>query len=217
MMKRFMSRQGVQRVVGDQCQYGLQSTDGKGTALARKRIGFLTNAVCVAQRLSRRCPNRPGYQVHRHVVLDNGRPKAAQVYPDKLCKEICLGIQEQVQKDREGQFLSANIVTDGNECSKKLMKVANELKERRQTVEEEEGLMEEAWDDVSGDALDPNEVKKARKVETECVNKLQLYSKVFAKEAYEYTGKAPISVRRIDINTCDVPIRAGMFHPIMLT
>ena len=32
---------------------------------------------------------------------------------------------------------------------------------------------------------------------------MQLYSKVFVKDAYEYTGKAPISVRRFDMHKGD--------------
>ena len=39
MMKKLVSRQGVQRVVGDQCQFGLKSKDEEGIALARKRKG----------------------------------------------------------------------------------------------------------------------------------------------------------------------------------
>ena len=158
---------------------------------------------CVAQRLNRRCPNKPNHQVHRHVVLEDGRKKATQIYPNKLCREICGGIQEQIQKDREGQFLLANTITDGNECSKKLMKVADELKETCQTMEEEEDSTEETWDDVSGNALNPKEMKKARKEEIAYVNKMQLYNKAPIKETYEYTGKAPISVRWIDINKSD--------------
>ena len=161
LMKKLMSRHGVQRVVGDQCQYGLKSRDELGEAPARKIIGFLTNAVCIARRLSKRCESKPGYQVHRHVVLTNGRPKAAQVYPDKLCKETCRGIQEQMQKDKMGQYLLANIQMEPNTTSKELMKEDRTIKERYQIVEEDgENEYLEAWDDVSGAALNPQEVKK---------------------------------------------------------
>ena len=43
------------------------------------------------------------------------------------------------------------------------MEVANELKEKCQTIEEEEDYIEEAWGDVSGYALIPKEVKKTRR------------------------------------------------------
>lgn len=204
MMKRLMDKCGVQRVVGDQCQYGLKSKDEWGEAPARKRTGFLTNAVCIAKRLSRRCPNKIGYQVHRHVVLTNERPKAAQVYPDKFCKEICLGIQEQIQRDRNGQSLLANIQVDPNTTAKSLVDEARELKTRYLKIEEdnEEECME-AWDDESGAALDPREVQRARREGIEYVRKMNLYTKVSTKEAYQATGKSPISVRWIDINKGD--------------
>ena len=204
MMQRRMNREGVQRVVGDQCQYGLKSTDEIGTAPARKRTRSLTNAVCIARRLSRRCLNKPDYQAHRHVALTNGRPRAAQVCPDKFCREICRGIHEQVQRDRDGQYLLAEIAVCEHDCFKQIMKTANELKKKCQTVEEEEeDPNEEAWDDVSGNALDPKEVRRARKEEIEYVHKMGLCIKVPVKEAYEHNGKAPISVRWIDINKGD--------------
>ena len=68
-MKNLMRRQWVQRVVGDQCQFGLKPRDEEGIAPARKRTGFLINAVCIAKGLDKTCPNINTYQVHRHVVL----------------------------------------------------------------------------------------------------------------------------------------------------
>ena len=47
MLTKFMSREGVQRVVGDQCQDGLKSTDGLDTAPARKRNGWFIDVVCL--------------------------------------------------------------------------------------------------------------------------------------------------------------------------
>ena len=37
--------------------------------------------------------------MHRHITLVNGRAKAAEVYPDKLCKEIVKGLVEQMEAD----------------------------------------------------------------------------------------------------------------------
>ena len=196
MMRKLTRRQGVQRVVGNQCQFGIKSKDKGGVAPAWKRTSFLTNSVCIAKRLNTSCPNTRECQVHRHVVLTNGRARAAQVYPDKGCREICLGIQEQIQRDRQGQYLLAHIESEHDNTSKELMKEAGKLKERYQTVEEEDDIDdEEAWDDVSGAPLDPKEVKRARRQEIEYVRKMNLYEKVPMSEAYQQTGKAPISVR----------------------
>ena len=150
LMRRLMGRNGVQRVVGDQCQYGLKSRDRFGEAPARKRTRFLTIAVCIAKRLQKRCPNKSGHQVHRPVVLTHGRPTAAQVYPDKLCKEICLGIQEQIQRDRSGQYLLANVQIGDDKTPNSMMKEADKLKERYRTIEEDDrSEYLEFWDDVS--------------------------------------------------------------------
>ena len=128
----------------------------------------------------------------------------AQIYPDKLCRQICRGIQEQVQRYRDGQFRLANISTTGDETNKRLVRVTKELQDKCQTVEEDdEEMLGEAWDDVSGASLDPKEVKGARKEEIDYVHKMGLYTKVPIQEAYEQTGNGPISVRRIDINKGD--------------
>ena len=78
------------------------------------------------------------------------------------------------------------------------------MRSKYPTVEEDNGKeMEQAWDDVSGASLDPSAVRKARAEEIEYVRKMQLYTKVPIEECYRKTGKAPISVRWIDINKGD--------------
>ena len=98
------NKEGVLRVNGDQCMYGLKSNDGIREGPARKGIGFMTTPVCIAQRLQRRCPNRKGEHAHRHMTLENGRTRVAQAYPPGLCKLICEGLQEQITIDARGHF-----------------------------------------------------------------------------------------------------------------
>ena len=61
----------------------------------------------------------------------------------------------------------------------------------------------EAWDDVSGKALDPEKVREARKEELGYFHRYEVYEKVPTRECWERTGKAPIGVRWIDINKGD--------------
>ena len=75
-----LGKQGVIYVTADQCQYNLLSRDNQGEGLVKKATGFMTNAPCIAMQLQRRCPNKPGRIHHRHVTLEGGRTKAAQVY-----------------------------------------------------------------------------------------------------------------------------------------
>ena len=80
-----------------------------------------------------------------------------------------------------------------------MMKEADKLRKRYKIVEE----YEEAWDDVSGAPLSPTEVRRASQEEIEYVHHMKCYDKVPTNEAYQQTGKGPISVRWIDINKGD--------------
>ena len=60
-----------------------------------------------------------------------------------------------------------------------------------------------AWDDVSGAALVPVKVRAARAEEVSYVREMNLYTKVPVAECYATIGKAPSTVRWIDINKRD--------------
>ena len=61
----------------------------------------------------------------------------------------------------------------------------------------------EAYDDLIGDALDPELMKKARKEEIIYFKKMGVYDKVEVEECYKVTGKAPIAVHWVDVNKGD--------------
>ena len=109
-----LKKQGVVRVTGDQCMYGLKSHDGCREGPAQKRTGFLINSPCIAKKLELRCPNTRANRIHDHVVLINGRAKAAKFYPFALCRAVCDGIIEQIEVDRKGQFIIASVKVDKN-------------------------------------------------------------------------------------------------------
>ena len=202
-IQRMLSKEGVMKVTADQCRYGLTSRDTNRVGPARKSTSFMTNSPCKLARLKKRCPNRNGVKVHDHVVLQAGRTRAAQIYPPGLCRAICSGLKEQISVDRQGQFLLMEM-DNAPENAKSLMNMAEKIEKKCETVEEhDEGVMEEAWDDVSGRALDPEQVKKARKEEIEYVHKMGLYVKVPINECHNKTGKPQIIVRWIDINKGD--------------
>ena len=48
------------------------------------------------------------------MVLENGRARAAQVYPQSLCQEICKDMEEQAPFDKQGQFLLAQVDVENN-------------------------------------------------------------------------------------------------------
>ena len=83
-VREVLGMKGVNKVIADQCRYGMRSKDKNGEGPARTSIGFMINSPCIAMQLQRRCPNRGGYNIHKHVLLQGGRARAAQVYPPDL-------------------------------------------------------------------------------------------------------------------------------------
>ena len=76
--------------------------------------------------------------MHHHVRLENGRANAAQVYPPELCRAICQGFKAQLEADRRGQFLLAELEESGNGKGKDMADSARKIKEKYLTVEEDD-------------------------------------------------------------------------------
>ena len=159
------------------CMFDMWQKDNQGRARVKKATGFMTNAECIAERLRVKCKG-----LHRHITLINGRAKAAEVYPDKLCREIVLGLIEQMESDERVSRDNTGVIAafDGD---------------NKQAVE--------FWDDLSGKRLNPTMVKAARKEEMSEFRKHGVYIKVPVKQCWDETGKAPIGVRWVDINKGD--------------
>ena len=82
-VKRLLERDGVTRVRGDMCQFGMYQNTPEGLKFVKKPTGFMTNAKGIAEELGKKCQ-----RMHSHVYLLNGRAKRAEVYPDELCYRI---------------------------------------------------------------------------------------------------------------------------------
>ena len=61
----------------------------------------------------------------------------------------------------------------------------------------------ECWHEVSGKPLDPELVKKARQEEIGFFRRKGVHKKVPIEEAWKNTGKSPIRVKWVDVNTGD--------------
>ena len=113
---------------------------------------------------------------------EKGRTRKAEVYPEELCREIVLGLRDQMMYD--GRMITGGIgaVTP---------------------AEEDKGSFKRYWDDISGEQLNSDMVDIARKEEMVEVKKHAVYDKVDLTECYEKTGKPPIKTRWVDINKGD--------------
>ena len=114
------------------------------------------------------------------------------------------GIRQQFVTDQKVQFLLARLGGGGdneNTSSVESLNVAKEIESRCKTVEEEDSeQIEEAWGDVSGARLSPDEVKRVRQEEVDYIHKMNVYTNVPTIECYKRTENAPIIVRWIDVS-----------------
>ena len=181
----------VGRVVGDQCQYGQQTSDGRPIM---KPTGWMSNSPAVLQQLTRRCSGRGGQCTRagggRHAVASGKIAREAAVYPFRLCRAILKGCQKQLRLDgRIGQGSHG---------------VQAQYDEDLQAVE----IL--AWDKaakitrdaISGQQLDANMVSAAMKTEMEYFESKQVWQKVPRSEALA-RGKKPISTRWVVVNKGD--------------
>lgn len=81
------------------------------------------------------CPNRRGYPRHKHVQLDGGTARAAQVRPPQLCQAVCRGLMEQIEVVRNGRFLLMNVDHGDKFRGKDFMNMAKKMQEKHRTIE----------------------------------------------------------------------------------
>ena len=188
---------GVQRINGDQCQYGAEIIRGQDAgAPVKKPTGFMTNSECVADALSLRCQGvdgtcsrRQGGQ-HKHLTGQHARD--AQVYPKGLCRAILKGVTAQLRQD--------NLLKPG--CYG--MQVADDDAEvLKNMYGPEQGFSGAYKDDLTGQILKDELVKQARAVELTYFNSKGVWRKVARRRARDETGKPPVSVRWVDVNKGD--------------
>ena len=129
-----------------------------------------------------------GSKWHRHVQLINGRAKKAEIYPDGLLHHILKGLKSEMKKKFPLGSLEFGPVNE-------------------EPMFDSAVLEQEDWstfvDEVSGKALETSMVKAAREEEIDYAHRYNVWTLAPISEAWERTGKAPISSRWIDINKGD--------------
>ena len=89
-----------------------------------------------------------------------------------------------------------------DEVSRLIEVWVNEVSNAGEGEEYEENMqiMQEAWDDVHGGELPIEDVKAARKDETNYMTNRKIWSEVPIGESLEKTGKGRVSVSWVDVN-----------------
>ena len=93
-VQRLLHDYRVHECTGHMCQFGMTSIDRGGEAPVKKPTRFMTNSPCVANQLSRRCPNRMTDQKRWHQRRFRRRAHVAPAETDT-------GVSE---RDAVGEF-----------------------------------------------------------------------------------------------------------------
>jgi hypothetical protein len=166
----------VKTVTGNMCMFGMTQEVEGSTGLIKKATIFMTKAIMIAERLNRVCD-----KTHKHNQLIGGRVKKAQIYPEESCAQMLRGLLDQMGYDGRLKDTAIGCVL---------------------AVEEgETGIV--FWDELSGEPLDTERVIRARAQGIAEFRKREVYDEVPISQCWERTSKAPIGVRRVDINKGD--------------
>ena len=159
------------------CRHGMTPTTADGPKSVKKPTGFLTNSPLLTHQLGRNCD-----QSHERVTHQGCRTRQAQIYPDELCRAICLGLRNRNKADAEGMFCLASInpVNNGE---------PNEAIEKSTGIRNGENWWE-AWGGVSGKRLVPHMARQAGKEEFEYLKYMSVCAKVPIEECWQKQGNS---------------------------
>ena len=211
-----MAQEGVDRVVGDQCQYG--QTDPHGSPL-KKPTGWMSSSRHVLQSLSRRCSGKDGMcssaRGGQHGSTTGRAAREAAIYPFQLCKAILTGLHRQLRAEgklQDGTVGVQALFDDEVLEGKTVTYVDVHTGEEVHTLEYakldalfqvSESNVQSYRDGVTGQDLDPILVKAARREEMEFFRSKEVWRKRPRSEARQRTGKEPVTVKWIDTNKGD--------------
>ena len=117
-----------------------------------------------------------------HVPLEQGRAKRCQVYPREFGRKVCAGIAAE-KKLREMGMVALPLLDVS------IDNLENDMKAGATAAFDLHDYAEmQAFDDQSGEPVDPILVRKAWMEEMEYFKSMQVYEKVPVSEAVEAAG-----------------------------
>ncbi len=199
-VEKIMNQDGVERVRGDQCQYGARTQEDDGQSKRGdpilKPTGFMTNSIAIGRALSRRCEgigglcSRPEGGKHRTCCGKHAR--AAQRYPRGLCRALLRGVRDQMCAD--------GLLKDG--CYG-VQAPDDDAEIERNLHGPEQGYSGRYRDDLTGLVLKDALVEEARAKEMAFFHSKKVWKKITRQQARARGCKSPISVRWVDVNKGD--------------
>ena len=113
---------------------------------------------------------------------------------DDLHEDISCGIRLQHKWSRQQKYFLASVDVKNPHAN------FNDLENSVPPEESNDDLLDQAWDDHTGEPLDAKNVKEARQLEMKYYDKMHVFDKVPISQCWERTGKAPLKARWVDID-----------------
>ena len=104
----------VGTTVGHMCQFGMTHTDSDGKVWpVLKPTRWMSSSPELLKRLGRKCERGSGSRYgHKHTILfGKSKTTAAAVYPPELCRQILLGIKDQLHVEAMAKYPSINCIS----------------------------------------------------------------------------------------------------------
>jgi hypothetical protein len=207
-MAKMLKHPRVNTVVAHLCQYGMKTKGNDGLWYpAKKATRFASSSEEVLQMLDRKCD---GAHVHHH--LTQGRAKHAAVYPPELCRAILRGIEKQRLREGAKRPSHAEMQVDRGrgvfslQDNDEKIELAEDARQE-ELMHESEALSKvgqaQYFDNLSGSALPPRLVEKARKEEIDFMVDWEVWEEVPVARCWQATGKGPLGGRWVDVNKGD--------------
>ena len=172
------------------CRFGSLNADNIGL---KRHHGIRSRFISTMPAIDAVFGGRLRQEGHEHAQSSGSEARDAQACPPRLYKNIVSAIELQRKWDERGIKLLATIEAE------------SEMPARGANIPEEESTNEilEAWDDASGEDLDPATVLAARREEIAYYKAMGAFTKVPISQCIARTGRKPIGVRWRDINKGD--------------
>ena len=185
---------GVYTVNGPMCKWDLELEDPRrGTGLIYKRTRWLTNCPALANVLDTRCTNEAGGPYHAHLsLIGGGLARKAAKYPIKLVRAVLKALREQLLAD--GELNEVMLENAGPVPSQPTFAGPG--------FEDHYEDLIKHYDDISGEELPTDLVRKAREEEIRWCDSIGLFDKV-PREVAQSSGVTPVPVRWVDVNKGD--------------
>jgi hypothetical protein len=214
-VKRILKLPEVRVSRVDACQYGMTGVSEGKEHPVKKPTRWMSNMKGVNEVLSKTCGGKGGLcsDGRAHVSCTGKRAERAAIYPLRLCRAILLGIRKHLMaigwlhEDCNGIMMGAEEVaqfdmekTVSEMCYEELIMADDQ---RRRGTHRRSGTSGKTYDALTRQLLEEDLVIQGKETEMALLHQWRVYDYADYSEAYDRTGKKPISTKWVCTNKGD--------------